>query len=328
MHRLRKLSVLLAIVGLLLGTLLVGWYGWDRVLASMLSVSAGGFALLCLWQMVLFLINGFAWDVTMPMMGWRRSAVMIWGRMVRESASNCLPFSQVGGFIAGVRAVNCHGVSLRQATASTVVDVTAEFLAQIAFAAFGMLVLVGYRSDIADAVPMTIGLGLAFGAGIVFIWLQRRGVSPMAGLSRRIAGQWFGSTRERIEALQAELAAMYRRPERVFFSFVVHVLGWIGTGIGGWIAFRLLGAPVGLLQALAIEGLLHAVLATAFLVPGYAGVQELAYAGIGALFGIPAEICIAVSLLRRSRDIAVGIPILCFWQLIEMRRLRLPVQSS
>ena len=154
------------------------------------------------------------------------------------------------------------------------------------------------------------------------------GVSPLASLSRRIAGQWFGSTWERVEALQAELAAMYRRPERVFFSFVVHLIGWIGTGIGGWIAFRLLGVPIGLLEALAIEGLLHAVLATAFLVPGYAGVQELAYAGIGALFGIPAEISIAVSLLRRSRDIAVGIPILCFWQLIEMRRLRLPAPLS
>ena len=326
MHRLRKLSLLLAIAGLLLGTLLVGWYGWNRVLASMLSVSAGGFALLCLWQMVLFLINGMAWDVTMPMMGWRRSRVMIWGRMVRESASNCLPFSQVGGFIAGVRAVNCHGVSLRQATASTVVDVTAEFLAQIAFAAIGVIILVGYRSDVASAVPMAISLALAFGAGILFIWLQRRGVSPLASLSRRIAGQWFGSTRERIEALQAELAGMYRRPERVLFSFVLHGFGWVGTGIGGWIAFRLLGVPIGLLEALSIEGLLHAVLATTFLVPGNAGVQELAYAGIGALFGIPAEVSIAVSLLRRSRDIAVGIPILCFWQLIEMRRLRVPAR--
>jgi len=30
--------------------------------------------------------------------------------------------------------------------------------------------------------------------------------------------------------------------------------------------------------------------------------------------------------LRRSRDIAVGVPILLVWQLIEMRRLRLPAR--
>ncbi len=322
MNRLRQISVLLAVVGLLLGTLLVGWYGWDRVLAAMLSVSARGFALLCVWQMVLFTINGWGWDVTLPWGGWRRTGVMIWGRMVRDSAGSCLPFSQLGGFVAGVRAVSSHGLSLRQATASTVVDITAEFLAQIAFAAIGMVVLFAHRSDNALAVPMGISLGLALGACMLFIWLQRRGISPMATLSKRIAGNRFGGTGERIEALQAELTAMYKRPNAVIFSFVVHLLGWIGTGVGGWIAFHLLGVPVSLIHALAIEGLLHAVLATAFVVPGYAGVQEAAYAGIGALFGIPAELAIAVSLLRRSRDIAVGIPILLVWQMIEMRRLK------
>lgn len=323
LNRLRKISILLAIVGLLLGTILVGWFGLDRVLTAMLSVSVGGFALLCVWQMGLFLINGAAWDVTLPTRGWRRLGIMIWGRMVRDAAGNCLPFSQVGGFLAGIRAVTCLGISLRQATASTVVDVTAEFLAQIVFAAIGMLVLLMHRSDVALAVPMTIGLGFALGACVLFIWLQSRGISPLAGLSNRIAADWFGGTRERIDVLQAELTAMYQRPTGVLFSFAVHMLGWTGTGIGGWIAFRLLGVPVSLIDALAIEGLLHAVLATAFLIPGYAGVQEAAYAGIGVLFGIPAEIAIAVSLLRRSRDIAVGVPILLVWQFIEMRRLRL-----
>jgi len=307
LNRLRKISILLAIVGLLLATLLIGWFGLDRVLTAMLSVSAGGFGLLCVWQMGLFLINGAAWDMTLPTRGGRRLGIMIWGRMVRDAAGNCLPFSQVGGFLAGIRAVTCLGISLRQATASTVVDVTAEFLAQIVFAAIGMLVLLMHRSDVALAVPMAIGLGLALGACVLFIWLQSRGVSLLAGLSNRIAADWFGGTRERIDVLQAELTAMYQRPTGVLFSFAVHMLG----------------VPVSLIDALAIEGLLHAVLATAFLIPGYAGVQEAAYAGIGVLFGIPAEIAIAVSLLRRSRDIAVGVPILLVWQFTEMRRLRL-----
>ncbi len=326
MSGLRTLSVLLAFVGLFLATLLIGWYGFDRVLSAMLSVSGSGFALLCVWQMVLFLINGSAWDVTMRAFGWRRLGVIIWGRMVRESASNCLPFSQLGGFIAGIRAVTGHGITLRQATASTVVDVTAEFLAQIAFAAVAMLILLAHGRDIALAVPMIIGLALAFGVCLLFMWLQRRGISPLTRLSQRIAGGWFSGTQERISALQAELTAMYKYPTGVALSFIVHILGWIGTGVGGWIAFRLLGVHISLIDALAIEGLLHAVLATAFLVPGYAGVQEAAYAGIGALFGIPAEFALAVSLLRRSRDIAVGIPILVIWQVIEVRRLRLAAQ--
>jgi hypothetical protein len=82
------------------------------------------------------------------------------------------------------------------------------------------------------------------------------------------------------------------------------------------------------LGALAIEALLHALLIPAFVIPGYAGVQEAGYAGIGTLFGIPPEISLGVSLLRRARDIAIGIPVLLIWQWIEVRRLRYPKPSS
>src|SRR5262249_2292249 len=93
-------------------------------------------------------------------------------------------------------------------------------------------------------------------------------------------------------------------------------------GLGNWIAFRLLGSDLDVLGAFAIEGLLHMIMATAVLIPGYAGVQEAGYATLGTLFGIPPEIALGASLLRRARDIAIGVPILLIWQAIEFRRLR------
>lgn len=89
-------------------------------------------------------------------------------------------------------------------------------------------------------------------------------------------------------------------------------------------------ADIGFADALGIEALLHAVLATAILVPGYAGVQEAAYAGVGALFGQPAELALAVSLLRRARDVALGVPILLAWQMLEWqhRRRRQPALNG
>jgi hypothetical protein len=75
-------------------------------------------------------------------------------------------------------------------------------------------------------------------------------------------------------------------------------------------------------SAVAIEALLHAVLAIAFMVPGYAGVQEAGYASLGALFGASPEISLSVSFLRRARDLAIGVPILLAWQFIEVRHLR------
>jgi hypothetical protein len=57
----------------------------------------------------------------------------------------------------------------------------------------------------------------------------------------------------------------------------------------------------------------------AFLVPNGLGVQEVAYATIAPLFGIGAEIGLAISVLRRAREIAVGLPILLLWQWSEGR---------
>ena len=92
--------------------------------------------------------------------------------------------------------------------------------------------------------------------------------------------------------------------------------------MAGWITYHLLGVPIDFDDALAIEALLAAASAAAFLVPVNAGVQEAGYAGLGAIFGVAPELSLAVSLVRRARDLALGVPILLVWQFFEMRRLR------
>jgi uncharacterized membrane protein YbhN (UPF0104 family) len=115
---------------------------------------------------------------------------------------------------------------------------------------------------------------------------------------------------------------MYGDSRRLALGAALHLLGWVGKGIGNWIAFHLLGWNISVMEALAIEGLLHVILATSVLVPGYAGVQEAGYVGLGAFFGVPPQVSLSVSLIRRARDIAIGIPILLIWQIFEVRRLR------
>ena len=56
------------------------------------------------------------------------------------------------------------------------------------------------------------------------------------------------------------------------------------------------------------------------MVPSGLGVQEGAYALLGPLFGLPADAALALSLLKRARDLAIGIPLLLGWQVIESRR--------
>ena len=159
-------------------------------------------------------------------------------------------------------------------------------------------------------------------AAVALIWLQQGAAPLFAKMGGRIAGRWFENTNDRLGALQAELAAIYGRTTRLALGFFVHLIGWLGTGVAGWITYRALGVPIDFDDALAIEALLSAVSAVAFLVPVNAGVQEAGYAGLGAIFGVPPELSLGVSLVRRARDLVVGIPILLLWQTFEARRLR------
>jgi len=324
----KTLSAALALIGFLLATALIGWFGFSEVLAATLTAGWSGFFLLAAWQMVLFVPLAAAWGIIVPTRDGKKPrifpwGIFLWGRMVRDAAGNCLPFSHMGGFVAGARAVTLHGMAWPLATASTLVDVTAEVLAQIAFAAIGVVILVAHAPDSTLAMPVAIGLAVALPALGAFIGLQQGAVTIFGKLGQRIAGEWsFLRAQERVAVLQIELSLLYGHTGRLALGSAIHLLAWIGTGVGGWIAFRLLGADISLVDALAIEGLLHAVLAVAFLVPGYAGVQEVSYVALGAAFGVPPEIALGVSLLRRARDIAVGIPILLVWQLVEARRWR------
>ncbi len=243
--------------------------------------------------------------------------------MVRDASANCLPFSQVGGFVFGARAVTLHGVSWPLATASTVVDVTAEFLAELAFTGIGLGILLARAPRSSLAVPVEVGLGLAVMACFAFVWLQQGAAPLFARMGRRIAGRWFKGANDRVQVLQTELGLIYGHTLRLAIGFSVHLLGWLGTGVAGWIAYRIIGVPIDFDDALAIEALLSAASAVAFLVPVNAGVQEAGYAGLGAIFGVPPELSLGVSLIRRARDLAVGVPILLLWQVLEVRRLRL-----
>jgi putative membrane protein len=314
-------SVALAILGVGAATILVGWFGFDRVAQSVTSVGAGAFALYTWWQAAVLVFLGIAWWVLAHAQP-RQLPIFMWGRMVRDSAGSCLPFSQLGGYAIGARAVTLHGVPTSVAVISSVVDVTAEFVAQILFLVFGLATLLARGRDVTATGPIGIGMGAALIAFVIAMRTQRHIAPLFVKFGRRILGQWFASDPRRRAASETELRELYGHTRRVAIGTMLHLAGWFAKGAGNWIAFAMLGAPIDMASAVAIEALLHAVLAVAFVVPGYAGVQEAGYASIGALFGAPPEISLSVSILRRARDLAIGVPVLLLWQIIELRRLR------
>lgn len=315
----RTLSVAAALVGLAGGTVLVGWFGFDRVLAAALSVGWLGFAALIPWQGVVFVLLGLAWWALLP----RRHPirVLIGARMVRDAVTNCLPLSAVGGFVLGMRAANLGGLSWPMASASTLADVTAEFLSQLAFAAGGLALLIPRKPGLRLIILFAAGIALGVVAGALFIVMQHGSAKIMERLSQRFRFTWLASLAARAASVQRELAQIYSSVPRLGATFLLHLAAWIANGVGSWLIMQFTGARIGLADALAIEGLLQAALTVAFAVPGFAGVQELAYVGLGGLFGLAPDAAIAVSLVRRARDVIVGVPILLVWQMIEAKRL-------
>jgi hypothetical protein len=70
-----------------------------------------------------------------------------------------------------------------------------------------------------------------------------------------------------------------------------------------------------------LESAALAIRGAAFLVPGAVGVQEGGYILLGNLLNIPGEMALALSLIRRVRELVLGIPGLVAWQLVEAGHL-------
>ena len=66
---------------------------------------------------------------------------------------------------------------------------------------------------------------------------------------------------------------------------------------------------------------MYAIRSVAFLVPNAVGVQEGAYILLGASFGLTPEMALALSLLKRARDLTLGLPAIASWQWLEGGRL-------
>jgi glycosyltransferase 2 family protein len=314
----KAFPILAAIVGVAAIAALVAYFGAGAVMRSLLAVGGGGFAAICAMHLALIGAMGLAWRALLP---GSSVATLIWARLVRDAGSEALPLSQVGGYVLGARALALAGVPGTLAAASTIVDVTLEFVAQLAYTALGLAWLIRLQPDSAVATPVLLGLALAALAATSFILVQRRGIDFFDRIARYLGRGWVERSAAGAAALHAALADIYRRRRGLWASGVLHLVCWIASAAEVWLALRLAGEPLPFGAVLAIESLLYAIRTAAFIVPNAVGVQEGAYVLLGAGFGLTPEMSLALSLLKRARDLAIGLPTIAAWQVIESRRL-------
>jgi putative membrane protein len=248
-------------------------------------------------------------------------------RWIREGVNNLLPVAQIGGeFVVG-RLLQRAGMNLAAAIAGTVADLTMEMVTQIVFTLLGLALLLHSVGDGGIASYVMSGLLVAALAAAGFLGAQWLGLA--AGIEKGL--MWLGRSMGlagtgKVEGLHKALIACYSAPRQVALAVLWHSISWLLGGYEVCLALHFLGHDVGIVPGLIIESLGQALKAVGFAVPGALGVQEGGYIVICQLFGLSPEVAIALSLMKRLREVALGVPSLLAWQRMEARPTAAPVQ--
>lgn len=315
----RLVVLLLTVAGLIAAAAVIGSVGVAPVLAAIGAIGAAGYVAYVAYTAVVLVLLGAAWYAVACRSG--SLGDYVWARTVREAATDVLPFAQIGGLVVGGRALTARGVPAPTAWASMIADLTTEMASQLVFTLFGVGVLalrLGGALDAAGVFGLALG-GLALTA--VLVVALAVGQAPMLRLAARIGERLLPASVTSLDAVRSRLAATYRDRAALLRSFAANLAAWIASGAGAWLALRLMGTSLPLVDVVAVEALIFAVRSIAFVVPGALGVQEGAYLLIAPLFGLDPQTAVALSLLKRARDLTIGVPALVLWQAGEGRRL-------
>ena len=280
-------------------------------------LAAGAGALDALWllpalavlHLSQLLISSRAWQVLLPMATGLGRFYRL--RIVREGIDSLLPVAQVGGEVVGAHLLSRGGDSLAAASASVVVDVTVEFLSQLGFLVIGIAVLA--TTSPAGIWQAWVGVALltAAFAGMLLA-AQRFGLlRSLELLARQIAVRF--SLAGSLEGMTLATAAIYRRRASLIQAFALHLVAWLLGTIESWAVLQNVGVPVTITQALVVESLGMAARSAGFAVPGALVVQETGFALAAVAAGVPETAGLALSLVKRVREVAVGAIGLALW---------------
>ncbi len=243
-------------------------------------------------------------------------------RWVRESVNAVLPVAQLGGNLVGIRLLMQRGLSGPQAGAGTTIDVTMEIITQAIFTLLGIAVLAAISAEQGWA-PWLLGTTAAMlGAAGAFVLAQRLGLMKLV--------EKLASTLERVfpalppdifRGLHDELIRLQRNRAALLRALWMHLAAWMLGVVETWLVLAAMGRPTALAEAMVLESIGMAARSAGFAVPGALGVQEAGFIIAGGLCGLPPEMAVALSVVKRAREVVAGVPGVVAWQWLEGRRL-------
>lgn len=312
-------------------------------LLLVLTLRADFAALIHLWLLagwsLLWLVPYRGFYFLLYALGWRRLlgaypkaqlsfGYLWWVTTVREAVDRLLPVASVGGGVVGVRLVSWRGVSRIQAGTSVIVEVILTLMAAYMFAAWGVIAMLKISALSAGQRHALTSIAMTLPVPIACFVLLRRG-SWFSRLERILGGiVKIGAPEARGAALDLELRSALGRTAVLLQAGALQLTALISASFEIWLVLRLFGHPVDALTALMLESATQAVRHLAFFIPGGIGAQEAGFVLFGRLFGIDADLALAVSFAKRLREVLCGLPSLISWQWLEARRLRQAARTT
>jgi putative membrane protein len=298
---------------------LIGWFGIRSIGTEVLQAawSIPGITALHLAQLFL---SACAWSLAV---GEPSMSLLTYFRLrtIREGVNSLLPVAQIGGQVVCVRLMAQLGVGIAQAGAGTILDLTLEAGMQLVFIllGIGMLAAAGINPTWASWAEGGLVVGV-FGI-LGFVVAQRAGLLRLIEfLTLRLNHFWPALSVESVRGLHRELIRLQHRPWTLVKAALFHLTSWsLGAG-EVYLVLLAIGAPVGLTQAFVIESLGMAARSAGFALPGALGVQEGGFILVCGLFGVSPDAAIALSMVKRLREVLIGIPGLIIWQWSEIKR--------
>ena len=317
-----KVSVLLGVFGgFALAIYLFVYYGLEAIGTAFAAVGWSGLAALCGVHLVSVLLCALAWQALLVQMPPGSPWAFVWARWLRDSTGNLLALLPTAGEVIAARELTFHGVQLGLAGATTIIDLTIEILSQLLFTLLGLGLLLAHRPGTAGVWWALGGLALAMLAVAGFVKVQRNGLFRLLNkLPAQLGLRRHFETFVELARIDAAIQQIYLHPIRIATSITLHFAAWLAAAAETWLGLKLMGYPLRFTDALVIESLVFALRSATFVVPWAAGVQEGGYLMLGALFGLRPDVSLALALLKRAREIVIGLPALLMWQGSEYRR--------
>jgi putative membrane protein len=311
----------LRFLGLLLGVAIVAWLVARADPAALLGVFpriGWGFAAILAARAATVVIDCAAWYCLIPTADRPPFTTMLPLRWIAESINTTLPAAQIGGDVVRARLLQRRVAQPARGAASVAIDFALSLFAQILFTLLGF-VLLAWLGDAQGWwwAALSAAMVPAFAILSWELLVRRRLLAAAERLAERLHQHGLAAA---LQALGSALALTAESRAVLALSLSLHVTSFLAHAAELWLTLWLMGAPTGFAEATLLESLSLAARSAAFLIPSGWGAQEASLVALAALAGLSPDTALALGLVKRAREFAIGLPGLAAWGIAERRR--------